>query len=73
MWLYRLLLNLYPARFREEYARQMEIGFRDDYREANGVGPRAAFWIKALKDLAISIPAELAREFAQDLRYTSRL
>ena len=69
--IYRLLLKLYPARFREEYAEPLERQFWDEYREAQG--PRALFWLRALQDLAISIPTEILRELRQDLRYAARV
>jgi len=73
MKLYRWLLRLYPARFREEYAAPLERQFADEYREARGAGARAAFWLRALADLATSIPAEFARELRQDLKYAARV
>ena len=48
MKLYRLLLSLYPARFREEYARPLEQQFRDDYREAQNFGARLKLWLSAI-------------------------
>ncbi len=71
--LYRFLLRLYPARFREEYSGPLERQFRDEYRELDSAGARARFWLIALADLAVSIPAELAREIAQDLRFGARV
>ena len=39
---YRLLLKLYPARFREEFAcAAWSASFRDEYREAHGAGQTA--------------------------------
>jgi len=71
--IYRLLLKLYPARFREEYSGPLERQFLDDYRDAQGPGARALLWTRALGDLAISIPAQVFREMAQDLRYAFRV
>src|SRR5579872_6338577 len=71
--LYRLMLNLYPARFREEYATPLERQFRDEYRDLPNSGARVLFWIKALADLAISIPSELLRELRQDVTYAARV
>lgn len=73
MKLYRWLLKLYPARFWEEYARQMEIEFADEYREAGSAWVRTRFWIRAIADLSVSIPAEFARETIQDLRHARRM
>ncbi len=70
MKLYRLLLSLYPARFREEYSRPLEQQFLDDYREAQTIGARAKLWLAALRDLAWSIPIELAHELKQDLSHS---
>ena len=67
--LYRRLLNLYPAGFRENYAAAMERAFRDELRESHG----AFLWLRLLADLAVSLPAQFARELAQDARHTLRL
>lgn len=71
--LYRLLLKLYPARFREEYESPLERQFRDEYLEIRGGWPRTLFWLRALSDLAISIPREIAHELRQDLAYAVRV
>jgi putative ABC transport system permease protein len=73
MKLYRLLLSLYPARFREEYAGPLQQQFLDDYREAQTFGARSRLWLSALRDLAWSIPAELAHELRQDLSHSLRV
>jgi hypothetical protein len=71
--IYRRLLKLYPVRFREEYSAPMERQFADEYRETYGRRESAAFWIRALRDLAVSVPLEFARELGQDLRYSARV
>ncbi len=71
--LYRLLLKLYPARFREEFAAPLERQFSDEYREARGAGARARLWLRTLADMAATVPAELGREVGQDLRYALRM
>ena len=73
MKLYRWLLNLYPARFREEYAGPLQQQFLDDYREAQTFGARSKLWFSALGDLAWSIPVELAHELRQDLSHSLRV
>src|SRR5580704_4210679 len=73
MKLYRLLLSLYPARFREEYAGPLQQQFLDDYREALTIGSRSKLWLSALRDLAWSIPVELAHELKQDLSHSLRV
>ena len=70
---YRFLLKLYPARFREEFAAPLERQFSDEYREAHGTGQRAIFWLRTLADWAVSVPAEMARELRQDVRYAVRV
>jgi putative ABC transport system permease protein len=70
---YRMLLKLYPARFREEYGKPLERQFRDEYEEIEGGWPRAWFWFRALTDLAMSIPVEFARELRRDAAYALRV
>jgi hypothetical protein len=65
---YRLLLRFYPARFREEYAASLELQFRDDYLYIHGVRAHMFFWMRALRDLVISIPREILHEVTQDFR-----
>ncbi len=73
MKLYRLLLNLYPARFREEYGGSLEQQFVDEYRETQTAAARFKLWVTALHDLAWSIPVELAHELRQDLSHSLRV
>jgi putative ABC transport system permease protein len=70
---YRWLLRLYPAGFREDYARLMEREFRDELAESTGVAALAMLWIRLLADLAVSVPAQFSREILQDARHTFRL
>jgi putative ABC transport system permease protein len=65
--LYRRLLKLYPAGFRENYA--MERAFRDERNESSGI----SLWLHLFADLAVSLPAQFAREVAQDARHALRL
>ncbi len=71
--LYRWLLKLYPATFRENYAGLLEREFRDELRESAGTAAFCVLWIRLIADLAVSIPFQLAREVAQDARHTVRL
>ncbi|HVN82649.1 MAG TPA: ABC transporter permease, partial [Terriglobia bacterium] len=64
---YRLLLKLYPARFREEYETPLEQQFWDDYRNHRGTRARIVFWLHAFADLAMSVPAEFLQEVWRDL------
>jgi putative ABC transport system permease protein len=71
--LYRMLLRIYPAGFREEYGSELERQFSDEYREAEGRRARIGVGLRALADLAATAPAEIAREVRQDLRYAVRV
>ena len=71
--LYRWLLRLYPAGFRENYAGPMERELRDELAESSGAGAMAKLWIRLLADLALSIPVQVAREVSQDVRHALRL
>ena len=71
--LYRLLLRLYPASFRENYAELLECELRDELLESTGTAALCMLWIRLIADLAISVPLQLVREVAQDARHTVRL
>ncbi len=70
---YRWLQRLYPAGFRESYGGPMERAFRDELEECTGGWERAGLWGRVLGDLAVSVPAQFAREVGQDARHTLRL
>jgi putative ABC transport system permease protein len=71
--LYRRLLTLYPATFRENYAGPLERQFRDELAESSGVARLGILWIRILADLAVSVPSQFAREVMQDARHALRL
>ncbi len=71
--LYRRLLRLYPASFRQEYEGAMERQFRDEQRDAQGWKETFGLWLRSLSDVAISAPRELVRELGQDLRFALRV
>ena len=71
--LYRKLLKLYPASFRDQYEIPMDRQFRDEQREAQSWNEQARLWIHALCDIALTAPRELARELAQDLNFALRV
>jgi putative ABC transport system permease protein len=73
MRLYRWLLKLYPAGFRENYAALLEREFRDEFSESTGAVTLGILWIRLIVDLAISVPLQFSREVAQDARHTLRL
>jgi len=70
---YRVLIKLYPARFREEFGEPLERQFWDEYGQAGSAPARAIFLLRAFADLAATIPAEILRELLQDLRYAARV
>jgi len=71
--LYRWLLKLYPAGFRENYAEPMEREFREELRESTSAAALGILWIRLVADLAVSVPLQLSREVTQDARHTVRL
>jgi predicted permease len=70
---YRLLLKLYPASFRENYASPLQRQFKDEYAEARNVPELMRLWARTLLDFGRSMPAQLAREIGQDSRHAVRL
>jgi predicted permease len=71
--LYRWLLTLYPAGFRENYAGPLERDFHDELNESTGAATLCILWIRLIVDLAISVPLQFSREVTQDARHTLRL
>ena len=71
--LYRKLLRLYPASFRQEYEGAMDRQFRDEQRDAHGWKENLGLWLHAISDIAASAPRELIREIGQDLRFALRV
>src|SRR4029450_471088 len=70
---YRLLLKLYPASFREDYHAPLQQQFREELVEVTGARALARFWARTLWDFARSMPVQLAREVGQDSRHALRL
>ena len=56
--IYRLLLRLYPAAFREEYGKQMELAFAQQRQP----------WAQALADQFTVAPREHLHVILQDLK-----
>jgi len=71
--LYRLLLHLYPAAFREEYAKVMEQEFRDELGEARNGFAVVWLWMRFLFDLVVSLPLQLGIEMGRDTKHALRL
>lgn len=68
MWLFELLLRLYPAGFRAEYGDAMRLDAREEAAASGRLG--FLFWL--LADFARSWPQVLGQELAQDVRYCFR-
>ena len=71
--LYRWLLKLYPAGFREQYGTPMHRQFQDEYAEVQDVPDLLRLWARTVGDIARSAPRQFASEIAQDARYATRL
>jgi hypothetical protein len=70
---YRWLLRLYPAGFRDEYAAPMEQALRDELAEAPNIFAAALVGLRLLFDFSLSFPAQVAREMWRDSKHALRL
>lgn len=73
VWLYRILLSLYPEEFRTLYGEQMCLSFRDACRAAyhqKGLSGLVALWLPTLLDLFKSALEERARQGEIDMSKT---
>jgi putative ABC transport system permease protein len=70
--MYRWLLRLYPASFRNEYGREMQAVFSRQRRDASSPAGLAALWLRVITDTCINAAAVHWDILAQDLRYTVR-
>lgn len=68
MWLFEMLLRIYPTGFRTEYGESMRQAAREELAE-NGW---AIFALRMLWDFLMGWPGVFAEEVAQDLRYAWR-
>ena len=62
--LYRTILKLYPARFREEYGKPLEQQFSDEYSEAEGNRARFGLWLPAIMSTVALGVGLMARRIA---------
>jgi putative ABC transport system permease protein len=67
MRFYRLLLHLYPAAFRADYADEMAAIFHRRLHHARGRA-RAALWLEAIQETISNAPAAHAEMLIQDVR-----
>ena len=70
---YNLLLRLYPASFRNEYADEMRAVFARRRREASGPLAVAALWLEAAADVLGNAALVHLDILKQDLAYTARV
>lgn len=72
MRVYKALLHLYPAAFRNEYGDEMCTVFASRRRESNSLFSRIALWLITLFDIAMNALRVHLDLLSQDLRYTWR-
>src|SRR5919198_825368 len=70
--MYRWLLRLYPASFRNEYGREMAAVFARERRDTRTALGMAALWLRAIADTCVNAAGIHWDILRQDLRYTLR-
>jgi predicted permease len=70
--MYRWLLRLYPASFRNEYGREMATVFARERRETRTAAGMAALWLRVIADTCFTAADVHWDILRQDLRYTLR-
>jgi len=70
--MYRWLLRLYPASFRNEYGREMAAVFARERRDTRTAPGMAALWLRVIADTCVNAAAIHWDILMQDLRYTLR-
>ena len=70
--MYRWLLRLYPASFRNEYGREMATVFARERRDTRTALGMAALWLRVIADTCVNAAGIHRDIFRQDLRYTLR-
>jgi predicted permease len=70
--LFRALLRLYPASFRNDYGKEMARVLAERRREARGAGQVASLWIDVALDAVASAARTHADLFRQDAGYALR-
>src|ERR687895_771969 len=70
--MYRWLLRLYPASFRNEYGREMAAAFARERRDTRTALGMAALWLRAIADTCANAAGIHWDILTQDLRYTLR-
>lgn len=70
--MYRWLLHLYPASFRNEYGEEMRAVFARQRRDVRTPTGLAALWFRVIADTCVNAAIVHWDILAQDLRYTVR-
>jgi putative ABC transport system permease protein len=72
--LFRAVLRLYPADFRDRFGADMSAAYREARMDAAMRGRRglAEFWLGVAADALVRAPGEHMRMMAHDLRYAAR-
>ena len=70
--MYRWLLRLYPASFRNEYGREMATVFARERRDTRTAPGMAALWLRVIADTCVNAAGVHWDILRQDLRYTLR-
>jgi putative ABC transport system permease protein len=70
--MYRWLLRLYPASFRNEYGREMATVFARERRDTRTARGMAALWLRVIADTCVNAAGIHGDILRQDLRYTLR-
>ncbi len=73
LFAYRCLLWLYPKPFREEYGRELELAFADQWRQSSSFVDRFCLGINGAAGLLAEAPKEHIDMIQQDVRCTLRL
>ena len=72
MRLYRILLRLYPASFRAEYASELIATFAARRRDAGSFFARLMLWFEVLPDLIVTAALSHWDILRQDVRLAAR-
>jgi predicted permease len=70
--MFRWLLRLYPASFRNEYAKEMDAVFARQRRETQSVVGLAALWLRVIADMCVNAAGVHWEILVRDVRYSLR-
>jgi predicted permease len=73
MWLYKLLLCIYPASFRAEYGRELQQIFTERRRLISNPLSLVALWMSAIVDVIHNAFLVHLEILGRDLKYTGRI